>query len=55
MRIPPVDVDDVKADFIAAARLDPKNREVRAELEKLKVRQQENKRKDKSLYGGMFA
>ena len=48
------ELDEAKADLMAAAKLDPKSREVRAELEELKTKQSEQKAKDKNLYGGMF-
>ena len=48
MRIPPVDVDVAKADLMTAAKLDPKNREIREELDKLKQLHLEQKREEKS-------
>jgi FKBP-type peptidyl-prolyl cis-trans isomerase len=54
MRIPPVDVEEVRADLMAAARLEPKNKDIREELTKLKQVQSDQKREEKSLYGGIF-
>jgi len=48
------DLDEAKADLMAAAKLDPKSREVRAELEELKVLQSAQRAKDKNVFGGMF-
>ena len=39
---------------MAAAKLDPKSRDVRLELEELKSKQSAQKAKDKNLFGGMF-
>ena len=55
MRLEPVDVESVRADLTAAARLDPKSKEVRLELEHLKNVLGAQTAKERSLYGGMFA
>ena len=44
--------DEAKADL--AAKLDPKSREVRAELEELKVKLGAQRAKEKNTFGGMF-
>lgn len=54
LRIPPVDVDDVKADLMAAGRLDPKSKEIRDELERLKQVRSQQVAEEKGLFGGMF-
>ena len=54
VRIPPVDVEDVKADLMAAARLDPKSREIREELEKLKQVRAQQLAEEKGHFGGIF-
>eukprot|EP01116_Phalansterium_solitarium_P009441 TRINITY_DN23585_c0_g1_i1.p1 TRINITY_DN23585_c0_g1~~TRINITY_DN23585_c0_g1_i1.p1 ORF type:complete len:471 (+),score=192.18 TRINITY_DN23585_c0_g1_i1:116-1414(+) len=41
-------------DFERALELDPKNKDVRDELAKLKKKQAEQNKKDKQLFGGMF-
>ena len=46
--------DEAKADLMAAAKLDPKSREVRAELEELKVKLGAQRAKEKNTFGGMF-
>jgi len=48
------DIDEAKADLVAAGKIDPKSREVRVELDKIKKKMAENKSRDKNLYGGMF-
>ena len=40
---------------MAAAKLDPKNRGIREELEKLKQVNAAQKREERNAYGGMFA
>jgi hypothetical protein len=55
LRIPPVNVEVVRADLMAAAKIDPKNLDVREELEKLRQVNAAQKREEKSMYGGMFA
>jgi FK506-binding protein 4/5 len=55
MRIPPVDVEAVRADLLAAARLDPKSREIRAELDKLKDVHAAQKAEERGMFGGIFA
>ena len=41
-------------DLMAAAKLDPQSREVRAELEELKVKLGAQRAKEKNTFGGMF-
>ena len=48
------DLDEAMADLMAAAKLDPKSREVRAELEELKVKLGAQRAKEKNTFGGMF-
>lgn len=55
MQIPPVDVDAVKADLLAAAKLAPQDRGIRDELIKLKQINADQKRDERSFYGGIFA
>ena len=45
------DLDEAKADLMAAAKLDPKSREVRAELEELKVKLGAQRAKEKNTFG----
>ena len=47
-------LDEARADLMAAAKIDPKSREVRVELEELKVKQSAQKAKEKNTFGGMF-
>ena len=54
MRIRPVDVVAAREDLLEAARLDPQNREIRAELEKLKGVYRAHKRKEVGIFGNMF-
>jgi tetratricopeptide (TPR) repeat protein len=46
------DLAPAKADLMLAARTDPKNREIRQALEVLKLRQQEERDKEKAIYAG---
>ena len=55
LRIPPVDVEVVRADLLAAAKLDPRNKDIRDELARLKTVNAQQKREERSFYGGMFA
>lgn len=54
-RVELADLDEARADLMAAARADPKNREVRTALEHLKQRQAEQKQRQKVAFGGMFS
>ena len=54
LRIPPVDIDVVKADLMAAAKLDPKSREIREELEKMKQVRQAQIAEEKGMFGGIL-
>ncbi len=55
MQLPPVDVASVRADLTAAAKLDPKSKEIRLELENLKGVQGAQNAEEKKLFGGVFA
>ena len=48
------EIGAAKTDLLAAARLDPKSREVRNELEALKAKREEGRARDKAAFGGMF-
>lgn len=48
------DYDKAKADFVAAIKLDPKSKDLRAAYENLKKQQQAYLDKQKELYSGMF-
>ena len=55
LRIPPVDIDAARADLMAAAKLDPKSREIRAEIDRLKATKAAQKAEERTVYGGIFA
>lgn len=46
--------DEAKSDLIKAAKLDPKNKSIHDEYNKLKEKIKEQKQKEKSVFGGMF-
>ncbi|OQS01583.1 peptidyl-prolyl cis-trans isomerase [Achlya hypogyna] len=48
------DLDRAKEDLLAAAKLDPQNRDVRRELATLKTKLEEAKKAQKSAFGGLF-
>ncbi|EQC31852.1 hypothetical protein SDRG_10636 [Saprolegnia diclina VS20] len=48
------DLDRAKEDLLAAAKLDPQNRDVRRELVVLKTKMEEAKKVQKSAFGGLF-
>ena len=48
------EIGAAKTDLLAAARLDPKSREIRNELDALKAKREEGKANDKAAFGGMF-
>ena len=54
LRIPPVDVEAAKADLLAAAKLDPRNRDIRDELERLKQIHVQHKADERKTFGGIF-
>ena len=47
-------LSESKSDLMTAGKLDPKNKEVRKELENLKVKVAEAKSKEKAAFGGLF-
>eukprot|EP00744_Colponema_vietnamica_P010353 GILI01014639.1.p1 GENE.GILI01014639.1~~GILI01014639.1.p1 ORF type:complete len:482 (+),score=182.79 GILI01014639.1:106-1551(+) len=47
-------LEEAKSDLLEAARLEPSNRDVRGELEKVKKRMEEAKKKEKAAFGGLF-
>ena len=49
------DLDGAKSDLLEAAKRDPQNRDVRKELEKLKVQSAARKAELKAQFGGMFS
>jgi tetratricopeptide (TPR) repeat protein len=50
-----LDFEGAKADLLTAAKADPQNREVRKELDELKEAMKEQARRDKAMFGKMFA
>jgi hypothetical protein len=50
-----LDFEGAKADLLTAAKADPQNREVRKELDELKEAMKEQSRRDKAMFGKMFA
>ena len=50
-----LDFEGAKADLLTAAKVDPQNREVRKELDELKEAMKEQSRRDKAMFGKMFA
>jgi len=50
-----LDFEGAKADLLTAAKADPQNREVRKELDELKEAMKEQTRRDKAMFGKMFA
>ncbi|OQS07969.1 peptidyl-prolyl cis-trans isomerase [Thraustotheca clavata] len=48
------DLDRAKEDLMAAAKLDPQNRDIRREIVVLKQKMEENKKAQKSVFGGLF-
>ena len=49
------DYDESRSDLMAAARLDPRSREIRATLDELKKRIAESRKNEKATFGGMFS
>uniref|UniRef100_A0A7S4PSK0 peptidylprolyl isomerase n=1 Tax=Alexandrium monilatum TaxID=311494 RepID=A0A7S4PSK0_9DINO len=47
-------LDQAKTDLVKAARLEPKNGEIRSQLQACQQRIQESEQKDRSTFGGMF-
>ncbi|CDI87887.1 peptidyl-prolyl isomerase, putative [Eimeria praecox] len=47
-------LDEARCDLASAARLDPRNVEIRNELKKCKEKLEEVRRKEKSTFGAMF-
>ncbi|PFH33404.1 peptidyl-prolyl cis-trans isomerase [Besnoitia besnoiti] len=47
-------LDEARRDFVQAAKLDPKNVEIRRELEKCKKKLEDIRQKEKSTFGNMF-
>lgn len=50
-----LDFEGAKVDLLTAAKVDPQNREVRKELDELKEAMKEQARRDKAMFGKMFA